>query len=159
MLQGTLSSRPNLIGDPRFHGNRSRQEQENQWFNPAAFEAPFGSDPAIINAPDPSVFDEWWRFGNMGLHNSAVRAPGYWNLDVSFSKDFHLTDTRYFSFRWEIYNALNHQNLGIPNINWCLPPNPDGSTDLIHQFGCQFGKITNIQTDPRAMQFGLKFYW
>ena len=34
---------------------RSRQEQQNQWFNPAAFEAPFGSDPAILNAPDPSV--------------------------------------------------------------------------------------------------------
>jgi hypothetical protein len=28
---------------------------------------------------------------------------------------------------------------------------------LVHQFGCQFGKITNVQTDPRAMQFGVKF--
>ena len=95
----------------------------------------------------------------MGLRNPAVRAPGYWNLDVSLSKEFHLTESRYFSFRWEIYNALNHQNLGIPNTDWCLPPNPDGSIDLIHQFGCQFGRITNVQTDPRAMQFGLKFYW
>jgi hypothetical protein len=31
--------------------------------------------------------------------------------------------------------------------------------DALHQFGCQFGKITNVQTDPRAMQFGVKFNW
>jgi hypothetical protein len=36
-------------------------------------------------------------------------------------------------------------------------PNADRSTDLVHQFGYQFGKITNVQTDPRAMQFGLRF--
>ena len=154
-----LSCRPNLIGDPRFNGDRSRQEEQNQWFNPAAFEAPFGSNPEILNAADPSIYDEWWRFGNMGLRHPTVRSPGFWNLDVSLSKDFHFGDNRYFSFRWEIYNVLNHQNLGIPNTNWCLPPLPDGSTDLVHQFGCQFGKITNVQTDPRAMQFGLKFYW
>jgi hypothetical protein len=155
-----ISCRPNLIGDPNaFSGSRSKQDRQNQWFNPNAFEAPFGSNPAIINAADPSVYGEWWQFGNMGLRNSAVRAPGYWNLDASIAKDFHLSEQKYFTFRWEVYNALNHQNLGIPNTNWCLPPNADGSVDLVHQFGCQFGKITNVQTDPRAMQFGLKFYW
>ncbi len=155
-----MSCRPNLVGDPmKFSGSRTRQDQENQWLNPAAFTASFGSDPAILSAPDPSVFDQWWQFGNMGLRNPAVRAPGYWNTDVSLSKEFHMSEFRYFQFRWELYNALNHQNLGIPNTNWCLPPNPDGSVDQVHQFGCQFGKITNVQTDPRSMQFGLKFYW
>ena len=77
---GIESCRPNLIGDPQFHGSRSRQEQENQWWNPAAFEAPFGSNPAIINAPDPSIYDEWWRYGNMGLRIPASVRPdtGTW---------------------------------------------------------------------------------
>ena len=26
-----------------------------------------------------------------------------------------LSESKYFSFRWDVYNALNHQNLGIPN--------------------------------------------
>jgi hypothetical protein len=155
-----VGCRPNLIGDPNaFSGSRTKQDRQNQWFNPNAFEGPFGSNPAIINAPDPSIYDEWWQFGNMGLRNSAVRAPGYWNMDASIAKDFHLSEQKYFTFRWEVYNALNHQNLGIPDTNFCLPPNPDGSVDVVHHFGCQFGKITNVQTDPRSMQFGLKFYW
>jgi hypothetical protein len=29
----------------------------------------------------------------------------------------------------------------------------------VHQAGCSFGRITNVQTDARAMQFALKFYW
>jgi hypothetical protein len=62
-----------------------------------------------------------------------------------------------FSFRREGYNTMNHRNLGIPNTQWCLPPHADGSTDLVRAFGCQFGKITNVQTDRRAMQLGLKF--
>lgn len=155
-----INCRPNLIGDPnKFSGSRTKQDQENQWWNPAAFSAAFGSDPAILTAPDPSVFDQWWQFGNMGLRNPAVRSPGFWNADMALTREFHLSEARYFSLRWDVYNALNHQNLGIPNTGWCLPPNADGSVDLIHQFGCQFGKITNVQTDPRAMQFGLKFYF
>jgi hypothetical protein len=155
-----INCRVNLLGDPsKFSGSRSKQDQENQWWNPAAFSPSFGTNPAILTAPDPSVFDSWWQFGNMSARNPAVRAPGYWNTDMSLSREFHISEARYFSFRWDVYNALNHQNLGIPNNNYCLPPNPDGSVDALHQFGCQFGKITNVQTDPRAMQFGLKFYW
>ena len=58
-----------------------------------------------------------------------------------------------------MFNTLNHQNLGLPNTNFCLPELPDGTTDRVHQAGCSFGRITNIQTDPRAMEFVLKFFF
>jgi hypothetical protein len=151
-----LTCRPNFIGDPN---SGPGVHTQNQWFNPNAFEAVFQTNPAVLNAPDPSIYNEWWQFGNMGLRNGAVRSPGFWNVDASLSKDFHITEQKYISLRWDVFNALNHQNLGIPNTNWCLGPNPDGSDDLVHQFGCQFGKITGVQTDPRAMQFALKFYF
>jgi len=54
---------------------------------------------------------------------------------------------------------LNHMNLGLPNTSFCLPPGPDGQTNAVQQAGCSFGRITNIQTDPRSMQFVLKFLW
>jgi hypothetical protein len=74
-------------------------------------------------------------------------------------KDFHFTEQRYLEFRSEVYNALNHMNLGYPDTNYCLPPAPDGSTNRVQQAGCSFGRITNIQTDPRALQFALKLYF
>ena len=153
-----VTSRCNLVGDPKFSGSRSRDQQIAQWFNPAAFEPPFGSDQSFWANYDPND-DRAYQFGTAGSRLSSVRSPGFWNLDSALAKNFHLSESRYFQFRWEVFNALNHQNLGLPNTSFCLPPNPDGSTDRVHQSGCQFGRITNIQTDPRSMQFALKFYW
>ncbi len=159
-----VSCRPNLIGNPAAgRSGETRQQRENQWYNPAAFEAPFGSDPSVIQAITDGTFDfnsdPWWTFGNIGLRPPSGRTPGFWNADMTLDREMHISEKRYFQFRWEVFNTFNHQNLGVPNNNWCLPPNPDGSVDAIHVFGCQFGKITNVQTDPRGMEFGLKFYW
>ena len=165
-----ISCYPDLVGDPSAgRSGKNRTQLEAQWYNPAAFTANFGSDPTVIKEvstglnPDGTPYnynsDAWWTFGNSGTRPPTGRAPGYWNADMTLAKDWHVTESRYFQLRWELFNVFNHQNLGIPNSNWCLPPNPDGSTDLVHQFGCQFGKITGVQTDPRSMEFGLKFYW
>lgn len=78
---------------------------------------------------------------------------------MSLAKEFRLSESKYFNFRWDVFNAFNHQNLGVPNNQWCLPPGPNGELDYVHVFACSFGQITNVQTDPRAMQFSLKFVW
>ena len=77
-LQGEIGvCRPNLIGNPnQFSGSRSKVDRENQWFNPNAFQAAFQTNPAILTAPDPTIYNEWWQFGNMGVRNGAVRSPG-----------------------------------------------------------------------------------
>jgi hypothetical protein len=75
---------------------------------------------------DLNKVDQWWQFGNSTDRLSGARAPEFWNADLTLSKNFHLTERRYFEFRWELLNAFNHQNLGIPNTSWCLPTNPDG---------------------------------
>ncbi len=55
-----------------------------------------------------------------------------------------MTETRYFQFRAEFYNATNHPNWGNP-----------GTT-----FGtASFGVITSNENLPRVMQLGLKLYF
>ena len=156
--------RPNLIDDPQAgRGSKNRYQLEHGWFKPNAFEAVYGSDPAIIalatsgTPAQKDAHNEFWRFGTAGFRLPGARSPSFWDMDAAFTKDFKISEARYFQFRAEAYNALNHQSLGIPNTGWCLPPNPDGSTDAVHQFGCQFGWIGTVQRDPRAFEFGLKF--
>jgi hypothetical protein len=153
-----LTNRCNLIGDPNFSGSRSKDQRIAQWINPAGFQPPFGGDQSFWANYDPTD-PRAWQFGSAGARIPGLRTPGFWNLDTSLSKQFHITEQKYFEFRWELFNSLNHQNLGLPNTNFCLPPNADGSTDLVHQAGCSFGRITNVQTDPRAMEFVLKFFF
>jgi hypothetical protein len=151
-----ITGRCNIIGNPNFSGSRSKQQQIADWINPAAFQPPFGGDQtfwANYTPTDPRA----WQFGNAGIRLPYLRGPGFWNLDSSLFKQFRLGESRAFEFRWEVFNTLNHMNLANPNTSFCLPALSDGSTDLVHQAGCQFGRITNIQTDPRAMQFSLKF--
>jgi hypothetical protein len=153
-----LTSRCDWVADPHFSGSRSKEQRIAQWINPAAFLPPYGGDQSFWSNYSPTD-PRAWQFGTSGPDLPNFRSPGFWNLDSSLSKQFHITESRYFEFRWEAFNILNHQNLGLPNTSFCLPPNPDGSTDRVHQAGCQFGRITNIQTDPRSMEFALKFYW
>jgi hypothetical protein len=150
--------RVNVVGNPGLSGSRSKAQRIADWINPAAFEPVFGNDQnfwANYTPEDPRA----WLFAQSGPLLPNFRAPGFWNLDASLGKDFHITESKYFQFRWDVFNALNHQNLGRPSNGFCLPVPPNGIPDLVHTPGCQFGRITDIQTDPRAMEFALKFFW
>lgn len=150
-----LTCRPNLVGDPAaVPGGQNASD----WINAAAFQPVFGNDPSFWANPNLNDPREW-VFGTAGAYLPGLRSPGFINLDATLMKDFHFTEQRYLEFRWEAFNALNHMNLGYPNTNYCLPPGPNGETNLVQQAGCSFGRITNIQTDPRSLQFALKLYF
>jgi hypothetical protein len=86
--------RPNRIANG---GLPSAQGSVSQWFQTAAFEIP--STPV---------------YGNAG--RNILRAPGTNNIDLAVAKSFRWgkTETRRIQIRSEIFNALNHTNLGVP---------------------------------------------
>ncbi len=114
--------RPNLIGDPK------GPKTIDQWFNKAAF-TPLDPAKGIV-------------FGSEGV--GVMRGPGLINFDFTFAKNFNITETKYFQFRTELFNAFNHTNLGIPDLNIANPT---------------FGTITTTATPARIIQFALKFYY
>jgi hypothetical protein len=163
---GTMSCRPNLVGDlSAGRSGKTPQQIQQQWYDPNALCAAWGCDQALTTALSEGdhafqdSVDSYWQLGNIGTRPPSGRTPGFWNADLSLAKEFHISESKYFNFRWDVFNAFNHQNLGVPSNYWCLPPGPNGETDKVRQFGCSFGQITNVQTDPRGMQFSLRFVW
>jgi len=121
-LGGERRGRPNLIGDPK------GPETTEKWFNTAAFSQ---TDPTKGNV-----------FGSSGI--GVMRGPGLVNFDFTLAKNFNLTEARYLQFRTEFFNAFNHTNLGIPNLNVA-----DNA----------FGTIRTTATPGRIVQFALKLYF
>jgi hypothetical protein len=162
----TMTCRPNLVGDlSAGRSGKTKQQLQQQWYNPAALCAAWGCDQSLTTAlyngdrEFQNSVDSYWQLGNAGLRPPSGRAPGFWNADMSLARNFVFSESKNLSLRWHVFNAFNHQNLGIPDSNWCLPPGPNGETDSVRQFGCSFGQITNVQTDPRGMEFSLRFQW
>jgi hypothetical protein len=118
---GSLSTTlPDLVGDPTVS-----DPTVDRWFDPTALRAlPSGSS----------------RFGTLG--RNTLRGPGFATLDFSIHRRFNLgSEARFLDFRWEVFNALNRANFGLPNrtIN-----------------AANVATITSLAGDPRVMQFALR---
>jgi hypothetical protein len=81
--------------------------------------------------------------GNSGV--GVLRAPTFFNFDMSISKKFNFTETKYLMFRTEMFNALNHVSWGAPGRDITSPAS----------FGAIGGQVQNA----RNIQFGLKLYF
>jgi len=73
------------------------------------------------------------------------RAPSFFNMDLSVSKKFNFTETKYLQFRAEFFNAFNH-------VSWS-PPGRDITSPA------SFGQITGQVQNARNIQMGLKLYF
>ncbi len=118
-LTGIGNDRPNVISATAYTGNSHGLLY--QFLNPGLF---------AQNATG--------TFGNAG-HN-ALRAPGYFNVDVAFSRTMKITERLSIQPRAEAFNVLNHPNFNGPGANI------SSST---------FGRILSAR-DPRILQASLK---
>lgn len=110
-------TRANIITDPEISN-----PDASRWFNTAAFAAP-----------------PQYQWGSSGI--GILDGPASQILDAALMKNFHITESRYFQFRLEAYNAFNRVNLGNP-----------GTTLGTSTFGRILGA-----GGARTVQIGLKF--
>jgi hypothetical protein len=103
------------------------------YLNTAAFCAP----PVAPNSPDNSTL-----FGNSGV--GTLLGPGQFNWDISLIKNARFLERHQIQFRAEFFNAFNHAQFANPgSVNVNSPSN--------------FGQITSTITNPRILQFALKY--
>ncbi len=121
-----------------------------------------GASPYLSN-PTPSryysldAFTEApaGQFGNVG--RNAVVGPGIVGLDAEVHQTFKMPykEGHVLEFRFEAFNALNHPNWQMPNLNILAGATVTGKTARDTHSG--FGTVTNTSIAMRQIQLGLKY--
>jgi len=100
-----------------------------------------GTGYFVANAfcPSPVVSAGGTGFGDSSV--GMILGPGQFNWDITLIKDTKLTETKAIQFRTEFYNAFNHPQFANP----------------VTSVGPTLGHITSTATNPRIIQFGLRY--
>jgi hypothetical protein len=102
-------------------GSRTKEQQILRWFDTSVF------GPNTV--------------GTIGsARRGQLRSAGDWNIDYSLFKNFSILEKTRVQFRAEMFNALNHANLGEPTVTVNSPT---------------FGVISGASA-PRIIQLALK---
>jgi hypothetical protein len=130
-IRGVSYDRPNLVGKSTLpKPSRSLGE----WFNTSAFEKQ--ATGTLGNAP------------KNGLYGPSDR-----RLDLSFMKDFSMSERFKAQFRAECFNFTNSPNFAQPSFaiqSW----NTDGTPATTGSY--TFGQISATTDNPRQFQFAMK---
>jgi hypothetical protein len=127
------------------------------FFNPFAFARPLVG----INQPIPSsngraiANDVGTDIGNVG--RNVLRGPVQYSFDVAITRRFPLKESRAVEFRAEFFNLLNNVNFANPvsNLNSATV---DPATGAVIDAG-DFGRITSTSSNPRIIQWAVKFHF
>lgn len=84
--------------------------------------------------------------GETGTRNS-IRGDGYAGLDAGLAKTWKMpyNDQHSLEFEWNVFNTLNQTEFNIQNAS------------LEVDSANTFGRYTHLLTNPRVMQFGLRY--
>jgi hypothetical protein len=168
---GTLSSDdyayPNRVAGCNPVDLNFRQNPNGPLYvKPNCFAVPTAPNAAFYNAAaplgcnqfigDPALLQCFNLRGNAG--RNIMNGPGLTNLDFSIFKNNHISrisETFNVQFRAEFFNILNHANFNVPDLG-------NGNNDIFDGTGAvnsTAGLLTTTTTDPREIQFALKFIW
>jgi hypothetical protein len=80
--------------------------------------------------------------GTAPRYFSNCRIPGIHTADISIAKDFHISESKYFQIRGDLFNALNTPRFASPGVSY-------GTNS--------FGVISSQVNQPRHGQVGIRF--
>jgi hypothetical protein len=85
--------------------------------------------------------------GQAGQRNN-LRGDGFFGVDMGLSKRWKMPwkDSQSLQLRWEVFNVTNSTRFDAQSTN-----------NAIDSFGSSFGNYTRLLTNPRVMQFALRY--
>jgi hypothetical protein len=92
---------------------------------------------ALASFQGPTGFD-------IGARNN-LRGPQYFDIDMGVAKTFPIwSEKAWIKFRCDAFNALNHPNFNLPNV------------DITQASGVPFGTISSMNGSARVLQGALR---
>jgi hypothetical protein len=110
-------------------------------------------NPAAFAEAAPSML------GNEG--RNALIGPGFYSIDLSIARSFGLRwlgESGRLKFRADMFNVLNHANLGNPDPLFTDPASPTFGIATFGRQGRQSGfpAVSPLNETPRQIQLSLK---
>jgi hypothetical protein len=130
--------------------------------NPAMLNAAAFAQPCEVGAPGTPTgcVPETTAAGILGGNQpSMIEGPGFHRLDLSFFKNFQLTERFRLEFRSEFFNIFNHPNFNAPNFGGNGVAGVSGSGNFTNASFGEIGSTRDNPLDPREIQFALKLYF
>jgi hypothetical protein len=113
-----------------------------------AYRQPDGSVSAFAN-PAAAQSDFVPNFPGQSGSRNLLRGDGYVGVDMSLTKRWRMPiEGHSLQFRWEVFNVLNQVRFNAQSIS-----NPVS----LQQVPSSFGDYTSLLTQPRVMQFALRY--
>jgi hypothetical protein len=113
----------------------------------AGYPNAFGNIGAVFGTNAPGTAGSPFRYplfsDSRAGNQTWFYGMGFRNVDVSLSKNTHITERVNMKFSADLVNAFNHPNMSDP------------STDITNP--ASFGVMTGTQGQPRYIQWGLRF--
>jgi hypothetical protein len=158
--------------DPYNHGYPNSKPGAPLWIKASCFTLPTVATSSLASLPYPcapysgaaaapsgQTYCANLLPGNIGRNN--IFGPRLFNLDFSVLKNFpvkSISEAFNIQFRAEMFNITNHDNFVPPQ-----PDSGDGRADLFDTDGSLLGGVSGtlkgLATEPREVQFALKFVW
>jgi hypothetical protein len=106
---------------------------------------------------DPASAINAFRFalpGEGGERNN-IRGAGYFGIDLGLGKTWTITESSALRFSWEAFNITNSVRFDAAALEPLAGSNASGNLSLTNSTG--FGYYTSTLTNPRVMQFALRY--
>jgi hypothetical protein len=128
---GAVTAVPNIIG------TIAQPHNVDCWF--------YNSRQSACKTLAPGVTDGFQlqasgQTGNAG--RNILRGPNTRVFDFSLQREFPIRENMGVEFRWEVFNLFNTTQFSLPSRDFSSPA---------------AGSITTLASDPRVMQFALRF--
>jgi hypothetical protein len=117
------------------------------------FKQPDGSVSVFPN-PSAAFGDFAHPFPGQSGSRNVVRGDGYAGLDMALSKSWKVYESQSLQFRWEVFNV---PNLVRFNALSGLGTQACACIASLQQVPNTFGNYTGLLTQPRVMQFALRY--